>query len=176
MIESTDTPDDLLPTARDFEHPTFIHNNLAAYTRYIGLRIEGNHPLRALRLVFGDAYVKDNLGVERTYAIERTKFYRDEFSRRLEETKICDMWNPKLSVHRLKCIVMDTMAKESVVMSAIKELNVITNITIVDESGKTRAGRSLDDFYADEVAKDVEAKDQAPAPGETPPDAPQTTH
>ncbi|WP_217478297.1 hypothetical protein, partial [Staphylococcus aureus] len=62
-----------------------------------------------------------------------------------------DLWNPKTALHELLQMVRDPTVKDSSRLSAIKELNVLAEITFVDESGKTRVGRGLADFYASEA-------------------------
>lgn len=147
MIESDE---DLTPHPREFEHPDFLANNKVGFDIYIGHRIDGHSGYRAMRMTFGDAFITDNQGMARVFAIERNPYYAEEFARRLQATKVEQFWNPKMALHSLITIVQDPMAKHTAILGAIKELNVLTNLTIVDEAGKTKPGRNLDDFYKSE--------------------------
>jgi hypothetical protein len=118
-------------------------------------------------MVLGDEY-NDNMAQARIYSIEMNPYYKREFKAVLEATPVGEMWNPKVAVHELLSMVRDRFAKESARMSAIKELNVIANITIVDESGKTKAGRNLADFYANEGGKTEVTVEEADLPGHEP--------
>jgi hypothetical protein len=71
------------------------------------------------------------------------------------------LWNPGMSAHSLVSLVKSDETKDNVRLSAIKELNVIFGITVVDENGRTRAIRKLDDFYREEadMAQDDEELD-----------------
>ncbi|XAO36781.1 hypothetical protein WP1_142 [Pseudomonas phage WP1] len=48
-------------------------------------------------------------------------------------------------------VVRDPTVKDSSRLPAIKELNVLAEITFVDEPGRTRVGRGLAGFYASEA-------------------------
>lgn len=155
----------------DFANELFVHNNIALFERYAQYRVKGHTPASALRMTFGEDYF-DSGATARIYALEGNSAYQKIFQRLLNATKISDMWNPKQAVHELICLARDKFEKGSVRLGAIKELNVLCEITVVDETGKTKAGRNLADFYAAE-------SEQQPARGEVPdvePDHYPTTH
>ncbi|USE80765.1 hypothetical protein NDR89_13500 [Cupriavidus gilardii] len=70
------------------------------------------------------------------------------------QTKSCKQavkkWNPGMAMLKRGQISDDVTLKESVRLAAMKEPNVIWGITVVDEAGKTKAGRSLEDVYRQE--------------------------
>jgi hypothetical protein len=167
--------DDLLATPRDFADEAFAAANRLLFDEYIEHRVQGISSGLAFRTVFGEEYV-DNLMMARIIGLERNRYYVINFKKRLNDIPLKELWNPKTSIHELLTLVRDKMAKETARLNAIKELNVLCAITIVDENGKTKAGRSLDDFYNTEGST-KEAKE--PTPGEDvvlTVGAPHTTH
>lgn len=148
----------------EFANETFALNNLAIFDEYIELRIKGASSAVAFRISFGEEFVQDNNVTARIYAVEKNPYFKANFETKLQSTPIDKLWNPKLSVNMLLSIAVDKFAKDTARLSAIKELNILTNIVIIDENGKTKAGRGLADFYATEgelveVASPVEVSD-----------------
>jgi len=137
-------------TPSDFASEMFALNNIELFDEYIKRRIEGESSYVAFRIAFGEEFVGDNFVQARIYGIERNPYFVNHFKKRLEATKLSDMWNPKVAVHNLLMMARDVLAKESARLGAMKELNLITRLVVIDESGKSKAGRSLADFYADE--------------------------
>lgn len=160
-----------LATPTDFASEVFAFNNRQIFDEVIALRIQGASALVAYRMVLGEDY-NDNLVTARVYAMEMNPYYKRQFKAQLEATPFTELWNPKVAVHELLSLVRDRWAKESARLSAMKELNVIANITIIDESGKTRAGRKLADFYAEEGST-TETKVEGP---ESVDESPRITH
>lgn len=157
---------DRIATPTDFASEQFAFHNRQIFDEFIALRVHGVSPYVAYRMVLGEDYA-DNYAQARIYAIEMNPYYKREFHAQLEATPVSELWNPKVAVHELLSLVRDRFAKESARMSAIKELNVIANITIVDETGKTKAGRNLADFYATEGAKTEVKVEESELPGQT---------
>lgn len=160
---------EMLATPRDFADERFALNNRQVLDQYMDMRVQGHPGYKVFRIIFGEKYVGDNLMQARVYALENNPYYRREFPKKLEAIRIDQLWNPKVAVHELVSLVRDPYAKESARMSAMKELNVITKIVIIDESGNSKPGRSLDDFYKEEDAKklirgEVVEVEQAKAP------------
>ncbi|SAK95253.1 hypothetical protein AWB78_05321 [Caballeronia calidae] len=67
---------------------------------------------------------------------------------RLEALNVHELWNDKLAVLTLRRIV-ENAVKSSDQLNAAKELNVLLNITEVDEAGRTRKVPTLEDLYPD---------------------------
>ena len=155
----------------EFADQEFIDLNLPFYEAYVELRVLGHSQRDAFIRVFGEDNLEGEIQQQhkRLAAIERTPWFLKAFDDQLNSIDVKKLWSPKKSAHHLLTLVHDIFAKDSVRLNAIKELNVLAGITIVDESGKTRAGRSLADFYAQngtgktpDTQKAVENKD-APA-------------
>lgn len=160
-----------LASPTDFASELFATNNKQIFDQFIALRISGTSAYVAYRMIMGEEY-NDNFMQARIWALEMNSYYQSEFKRQLSIAKLTDMWNPKTSAFELIQIVRDPFAKHSARMSAIKELNVIADITIVDDSGRTKAVRKLADFYAEEGDSDAAVVEES----ELPPADPHTTH
>lgn len=121
------------------------------FNAYVELRIRGFHSEIALARAFGpeNAAAMDNTVSQRIFYLESNEYYIDRFDKRLKEISVDDLWNTRLAVHEMLSILRSPYTKDGIQLSAAKELNVIYGITVTDESGRTRAGRSLVDFYKD---------------------------
>lgn len=138
---------DYVAQPEDFEDKLFAENNKALFDEYIDLLILGNDERAAFALVFGHEMVSDNLGHLRILCTKRNPYFKSRFKRRLEEMPLSDMWSVKRTVHSLLRLVYDPDCKDSAKLNAIRELNVIYGITMIDEHGNSKLGRSMDDFY-----------------------------
>jgi ASC-1-like (ASCH) protein len=127
----------------------FAADNKQHIKKYIEYRVHGYHPHVAFRRVFGEENMcsQSHVSIE---LLEHNEYYKEHFERRLKEIKIEDLWNTKTSIHELLSMTRNVFAKDTTRLNAMKELNVLVGITVVDENGKTKAGRSLDDFYRGE--------------------------
>lgn len=132
----------------DFEDHNFALNNQRLFDEFIGLVVRGVSDHVAMRLVFGDSVCADQMATARIYAIKRNPYYKNNFDAKLESIPLSEMWNPRIAIHQLLRLVRDELAKDTARLNAMKELNVITGITVIDEAGNTKMGRSLDDFYS----------------------------
>lgn len=126
----------------------YSENNEQLFIEYAKLRVHGIHPSIAFRRVWGEEFW-DSFSQARIYAVESTEIYIHNFRSILLATPIKELWNDKLSVHKLLSIANNVFDKGSTQLRAIQELNVLVGITIVDENGKTRKGSSMSDFYTD---------------------------
>jgi hypothetical protein len=129
-----------------FRNEEFAEKNAALFLRYVEWRVNGYHSVTCLKRSFGSEYDSHNV---QSYidAIECNPFYRNAYVKRMEEMKLSDFWDAKISAHELLSMARNVYAKEAARIAAMKELNVMYSITIVDENGRTKAGKSLDDFY-----------------------------
>jgi deoxyribodipyrimidine photolyase-like uncharacterized protein len=129
-----------------FEDANFAIAHKAAVDQYIEYRLHGHHTSRAFSRVFGENNqdAQTHLRIE---ALEHSAYFKQRFNARLKESKVDELWDTKKSVHSLLSMARDVFAKDSVRLNAIKELNVLCGITVVDENGKTKQGRTLADFY-----------------------------
>lgn len=136
------------PILDAFATPEFIEDNQYFYDKYIALRVQGYDSHSAFLRVFGAEHWPDSQqGHARLVAIESTDYFNTHFDKALESIDVSKMWNPKRALNELLCVVRGPYVKDATKLNAIKELNIMVGIVIVDEHGKTKAGRSLDDFY-----------------------------
>ncbi|AKF13698.1 TPA: hypothetical protein NH725_004728 [Pseudomonas aeruginosa] len=149
MTAKSYRPDDLV-TPQEFADPQFAAINQKRFDLYIDLRVQGYSSWRVFRAIWGEEHM-DGPAQARIFAMESNPYYRKQFKAKLNATRTSDLWNPKTALHELLQMVRDPTVKDSSRLSAIKELNVLAEITFVDESGKTRVGRGLADFYASEA-------------------------
>lgn len=141
-------------TSRDMalEKPAYMAtdsyalNNAKLIEDYARLKVFGVHQSIAFRRLWGEEFW-DSFAQARIYAVESTEVYENAFRDILQTTPLNKMWNDKLSVHKLLSLVNNPFINASVQLKAISELNILMGITIVDESGKTRKGNNMSDFY-----------------------------
>jgi len=141
------------------EEFAIVHRDL--FDQYIEYRIHGYHTSTAFKRVFGAENYDGNAHI-RIENMEHNPYYKSRFAQRLNEVKTTELWNTKISLNELLSSARNPFAKDSVRLNAIKELNIMCGITVVDESGKTKAGRSLEDFYRMEAGQD--ALPESPSP------------
>ncbi|WGN90723.1 hypothetical protein [Burkholderia phage vB_BglM_WTB] len=147
-----DDNDDFEPPAPVIKVGTFASDEFATkypeqLAEYVSLRVRGHLSYRAFIATFGAAYDKNQHTPARIAALEANPSYKHAFEAGLKSITTGELWDVKKSLHRLLSIVEDPFEKGSTRLSAIKELNIMTNIVVIDENGKTRAGASLADFY-----------------------------
>jgi hypothetical protein len=118
------------------------------FAEYVEWRVKGKQPHRAFMLTFGPAYHQNQYTAKRIDALEFNKAFQAAFEAKLKSTKVDDQWNTEKAIHSLLSLAEDEFVKDNVRLAAIKELNVLIGIVVVDENGKTKAGSSLADYYA----------------------------
>lgn len=136
-----------------FGEESFVEANMEAILEYIEYRVHGYHEALALRRVFGENY-NDSKLYARIDKLEHNRAYRDIFEKRLKEIPLEELWNDRLSIHELLSIMRSWATKDATRLAAARELNVLCGITVVDENGRTRAGRNWNDFYKSQAAQD----------------------
>jgi hypothetical protein len=99
--------------------------------------------------------------MERVTYLEGTDWYIEEFEKRLAAKTAHELWPANTAINRLLQRIEDPAEKGAVRVMAIKELNVLTGVTVIDEKGNTRAGRSLEDFYKSAPTNEALAKGAA---------------
>lgn len=129
-----------------FNDTKFAELNKELFDAYVELRVHGRHPHHSFRMVFGEDNVDQNVQ-KRIDHLESGEYYIAKFKERLEAIQTGDLWNDKIAVHEMLAIARDPYAKDSTRLNAMKELNILVGITVVDENGKTKLGGSLEDFY-----------------------------
>lgn len=136
------------PPAKQMATDTWCNHNSQLIKAYVELRIRGWSGIKSMRRIFGEEYYDSNISA-RVNSLEGSEFYRSEFNDQLASTPISTLWDEKLSINKLLGIVNDDLEKGSTRLNAIRELNVLVGITIIDENGKTRKGNKVGDFYKD---------------------------
>lgn len=131
----------------------FAIRHAKEYQAYAHLKLSGMLPSIAFRRVFPEYLSTDSFATARIYALESSELFVQYYRQIMLSTPVRELWNEKLAIHRLLTIAQNPFEKGSVHVSAVKELNVLVGITIVDEDGKTRKGGSMADFYRS-LAKD----------------------
>lgn len=152
--------DESLPTPEDFEDRDFALSNKAMFDEFIMLVVKGAAVNVAFKMVFPRDICASAEVHLYLWAIQRNPYYKHHMPLQLKAVKADDLWSPRQAIHQLLCIVKDSTARESARIKAIQELNIIYGITVVDEAGNTKLGRSMDDFYKgmDESALYPESK------------------
>lgn len=120
------------------------------FDAYVELRVRGTSAQIAFKRVFPNDVTLCPQWPRFLEAVEYNQYTQRRINERLNELSASDLWNPKTSLFELIQIAKDPFAKDTARLGAIKELNVMCNIVVVDENGKTRAGKTLADFYASE--------------------------
>jgi hypothetical protein len=120
------------------------------FLRFVDLKVLGIRGDVAFKQCFPRyAQMHDRMAArERLAYLEASDWFADVFAERLAAAKTHTLWNANKSVNRLLAIAEDPDASHTSKGAAIRELNVLVGITVVDEFGKTKQGRSLADFYA----------------------------
>lgn len=139
-----------MPSTQEMGTLSFALANVEVFNQYIELRVNGIHSHEAFRRTFPYSWYESSNGFGRANAVEFNPYTISRLRDILATIDPASLWNPRLAVHEMLCLARDPYAKETARLGAMKELNVLLNITVVDEKGKTRAGRSLDDFYRDQ--------------------------
>ena len=145
------------PSPTELGNYAFAVANSDLFDKYVMLRVHGIHSVIAFKRVFPSNWDEDSNAHLRRAAIEFNPYVVSKLRDMLAVVAVGDLWNPRLSVHEMLSLARDPYAKDATRLGAMKELNIMCNITIVDENGKTKAGRSLDDFYNDLAHEKVPA-------------------
>lgn len=130
----------------------------APLSEYMKLRAIGRDSLAALTVAFGANHVMSGNSHILIDFIEGSDKYIEGMPAALERMKHVTIWSPAISARNLVAIA-NGAAKASDRMNAIKELNVIYGVTIIDENGKTKSGgMTLKDFWALKGESDAQTK------------------
>jgi len=130
----------------------------APLNEYMKLRAIGRESLAALTVAFGAHHATSGRVSILIDFIEGSDKYIAGMPAAIERMKHVTIWSPALAARNLVAIA-NSAAKASDRMSAIKELNVIYGVTIVDENGKTKSGgMTLKDFWALKSESDAQTK------------------
>ena len=144
---------------KDFSEDGFVDYFSEACDTYISARISGTPKKAAFMIAFGPGQYSDVHFVTRMMHLEANPKLRKLMLTRLENVKISDLWNEKISVTFMVALLNDDSVRDTVKAAITKELNVLAEITITNEHGDTvKAGSHLDDFYQARDAAILEAR------------------
>jgi hypothetical protein len=146
-----------------FADETFVRANEGLVAKYVEYRVKGYPDQMAFLRVFGSDY-KDQYLHQRIDNLEHNVVYRKMFDERLKTIPVDELWNARISLQELLNIARSWFAKESTKLAAMRELNVLCGITVIDEQGRTKAGRRLEDFYTQHTGE-LAAIQRHPLPG-----------
>jgi hypothetical protein len=144
-------------TPQMFGQEKFAQLNKDHFDDYVEYRVRGYHPSIAFVRIFDE--VPAQLANFATEFLEHNPYYQRRFKERLEQVKLDKLWDTKMAVHELLGVARNPFAKDSARLNAMKELNIMYGITLVDEHGKTTRGKGLADFYASLEPTDPGIKD-----------------
>ncbi|WP_432258639.1 hypothetical protein [Cupriavidus sp. TMH.W2] len=143
---------DMIPPSV-FQGKGFEEAYKTAIGQYAALRAYGRTSRAALRMLWGDKYADHARAQAYIDRIECAPLYIRQFKYFIESLAVSSLWNERVAANRLLNIINDPETKDSTCLAAIKELNVLTGITVIDEKGNTRSRKTLDEFYAMEAAQ-----------------------
>ncbi len=129
-----------------FGQVKFAELNPDHFREYVTYRLHGYAPYVAFRRVFGQDELSTN-GHIKVEEIEHNPWVRQKLAKLVKATQPSTLWDAQIAVHELLNMARNPFFKENVRLGAIKELNVLTGVTVVDEKGVTRKGMSLKDYY-----------------------------
>jgi hypothetical protein len=157
---------DPLPPS-EFGKTEFALSNQPNFDRYIEYRLQGVGYIIAFRKSFPAMYCTD-LSRMHQYAdqVEYNLYTIRELRKSIEEIEPSKLWNAKIAMHEMLCIIRDPASQSSARLRAIEGVNILSGITFIDDKGKTRKGASLRDFY-DDIASDSETDDAKKAANES---------
>jgi hypothetical protein len=144
-------------TPRMFGEEKFAELNKDHFDEYIEYRVRGYHASVAFARIFDE--IQPQMAQACTEFLEHNQYYQRQFKARLKEIQLDKLWGTKVSVHELLSMARNPFARDSTRLNAVKELNVMYGITIVDENGKTQRGKQLADFYATVTTVDPGSSD-----------------
>jgi hypothetical protein len=133
-----------------FREDSFIRLFRPLVSRYLDMRVMGKDSTSAFMQCFGTDYYDQHLR-RRIEALEGNESFQNEFKKRLSVAKFEDLFDLKSAVHRWMGLLNDPDVRDTSKVAALKELQVLYGMTVIDENGNTRAGKSLADFYKEQV-------------------------
>lgn len=132
-----------------FRMDSFIAKYRHLVSRYLDMRVMGAERSSAFLQCFGTDYYDQHLN-NRIEALEGNEHFQIEFAKRLKDKPFDAIFDLKRAVHSWISIIASPDTRDSSRVSALKELQVLYGMTVIDENGNTKAGKSLQDFYRDQ--------------------------
>lgn len=136
-----------LPPAQ-FRSEVFAEKNLEAIGEYADYRAIAWPPEKAFLRVFGTDYA-DLWLTARIEALEHNLVYRKLFASKFGLLELDKMWDAKMAAYELLLLVNNPFTKDTTRHGAIKDLNLLFGIVIVDPNGNQKPGKDWTTFYKD---------------------------
>lgn len=155
-----DEDDDFFADPEMFDRDSMRAIYPRQFNKYIDLRVMGIRSDIAFTYCFPKySQPHDKMVARQRIAfLEASNWFIDTFNAQLAAAKVEVMWNPNKAVNRFLSVLEDPDSKDSARIAAAKELNVLAGITTIDDAGRTRKARTLEDFYADMEPDSAEAR------------------
>ena len=119
--------------------------NVGMLHKYVSLRLLGHPPFMAAL----GAEVPEHIADEYSRLAEVNDTYLALFTERLAALNEECGWSRKMAILRLQETVNDPYAKRADKTNAIKELNMLTGVTAIDDKGRTVIP-TLKDFFSEQ--------------------------
>jgi hypothetical protein len=129
-----------------FREDDFIRMYRPLVSRYLDMRVLGMERESAFLQCFGTDYYDQHL-IRRIEALEGNEAFQNELGKRLDAKTPEQMFDLKKAIWNWMSIINSNSARDSSKVAAIKELQVLYGLTVIDANGNTRAGKTLADFY-----------------------------
>src|ERR1700688_4680435 len=146
-----------------FASVEFLTKAKFAVDKYASLRARAVPALAAFRRIFGHMNC-DTLVFSKIQNLEASDIYCDLFEAKLKALPIDELLSARRALHTYLEIAHSPHSKDSAKIAALKEACVLAGVTVIDEKGNTRLGRTLADFYADAPKNDATSPAPAPTP------------
>ena len=119
--------------------------NVGMLHKYVDLRLLGHPPFMAAL----GAEVPEHIADEYSRLAEVNDTYIELFTQQLALLNEECGWTRKMAILRLQETVNDPYAKRADKTNAIKELNMLTGVTAIDDKGRTVIP-TLKDFFSEQ--------------------------
>ena len=119
--------------------------NVGMLHKYVDLRLLGHPPFMAAL----GAEVPESMSDEYSRLAEVNEDFIALFTSRLVTLEESCGWSRKMAILRLQETVNDPYAKRADKTNAIKELNMLTGVTAIDDKGRTVIP-TLKDFFSEQ--------------------------
>jgi len=132
--------------AGKFRNPEFIREYRPLFARYLDMRVAGKPARSAFLQCFGAGYF-DQWFLGRIEALEGGEHFQAQLEKKRAEADLTKVFDLKDAVYGWLDIIHNPETRDSSRVAALKELQVLYGMTMIDANGNTRAGKVLADFY-----------------------------
>lgn len=144
----------------DFVDAEFAQECADCFDTFIELIIEGVP--RDLAIIDAFQMIRYNANLANADALAMAAmcnpYVKTRLATRLKDAKPTDLWNEKKAINHLLAILKHEKTRGADRIAAIDRLNVLLDITVTDEAGRTRKVPTLDDLYPGEPNAEAESR------------------